>query len=170
MTTDNTDRRSVIMTKVMPPTFANFSGHVHGGHLMQFLDYVSYVCATRYCGLPTVTVSVDSITFQQPVYIGELITCYASVNYVGRTSMEIGIRTEAENLVSGKKRHVISCYFTFVAIDEKTKRPTAVKPLTINNAVEERRYEAAKLRRELRGEYAKRHQEIKIKNQNNPQS
>lgn len=147
------DCHSTVMTKVMTPEMSNFSGHIHGGHLMQFMDYVAYVCATRYCRLPTVTISVDSFVFKQPVYIGELITCYASVNYVGNTSMEIGIRAEAEDLHSGKVRHVISCYFTFVAIDKKTNRPTQIEVLTIDSDEQQKRYDAAMLRRQLRMEY-----------------
>ena len=164
MQNDNDDRRSIIMTRVMPPSYANFYGNVHGGHLMQFLDYVAYVCATRYCSLTTVTVSADSIVFKKPVYIGELVRCYASVNYVGRTSMEIGIRAEAEKIESGQVRHVISCYFTFVAIDKETQRPIPVKPLTIHTSLQKKRYQAAKLRKELREEYQRRHEIIKQKN------
>jgi acyl-CoA hydrolase len=155
------DCRSVVMTKVMTPSMTNFSGHIHGGHLMEFMDYVAYVCATRYCRLPTVTISVDSFVFKQPVNIGELVTCYASVNYVGNTSMEIGMRAEAEDLYTGEIRQVISCYFTFVAIDKETDKPTKVKPLKIETDEQQRRYDAAKLRRELRLQYQKRHQEIK---------
>jgi len=161
MNTKNDDKRSIIMTRVMQPSYANFYGNVHGGHLMQFLDYVAHVCAIRYCGLPSVTISADSIVFKKPVHIGELVRCYASVNYVGRTSMEIGIRAEAEELETGQIRHVISCYFTFVAIDKETQRPTPIKPLKLNTSLQKKRYQAAKLRRELREEYQKRHEIIK---------
>ncbi|MCP4475133.1 MAG: acyl-CoA thioesterase [Gammaproteobacteria bacterium] len=151
--------RAVIMSKVMSPDMANFSGNVHGGHLMQFLDYVAYVCATRYCRCRSATLSVDMLTFKKPVHVGELVTCYASVNYVGHTSMEIGIRAEAEDLKTGQVHHVISCFLTFVALDDEGKT-RAIPALELNTSEDKRRFEAAKLRRKLRLEYEQKHAEI----------
>ena len=153
---------TITMNKIMTPDMANFSGNIHGGYLMQFLDHVGYVCATRYTQLPTVTAGVDLLNFQQPVFVAELITSRASVNYTGKTSMEIGIRTEAENITTGKTRHVISAYFTFVAVDPETKKPTAVPPLEIKTTVQQRRWRAAELRRQLRNEYQTQHHALKI--------
>jgi acyl-CoA hydrolase len=148
--------REVIMSEVMTPDTANFIGHVHGGHIMLLLDKVAYVCATRYSGAATVTLSVDQILFKKPIYVGELVTFYASVNYVGTTSMEIGIRVVAEDLKSGERRETNTCYFTMVAIDELGK-PTPVKPLVMRNDIDRYRFEEAKLRKALRLQIAETH-------------
>ena len=97
------DNRSIVMAEMMTPDMANFSAHVHGGHLMLLLDKVAYTCAARYCGCYVVTLSVDQIIFKQPIFVGELVLFYASVNFVGTTSMEIGIKVIAENLFQRKK-------------------------------------------------------------------
>ena len=93
---------------------ANFIGNVHGGDLLKMLDQVAYACASRYSGSYVVTLSVDQVMFREPIYVGELVTFAASINYVGRTSMEIGIRVEAENVQARTIRHTNSCYFTMV--------------------------------------------------------
>ena len=105
------------MTVLMTPDMANFSGKVHGGALLNLLDRVAFSCASRYSGRYAVTLSVDQVTFKQPIEVGELVTFRASVNHTGRTSMEIGIRVEAENIRSGTRRHTNSCYFTMIAVD-----------------------------------------------------
>jgi acyl-CoA hydrolase len=119
---------------------------------------VAYVCATRYSGCATVTLSVDQILFKKPIFVGELVTFYASVNYVGKTSMEIGIRVEAENLKTGERRHTNTCYFTMVAIDAVGK-PTPVNPLVLRNDIDRYRFEEAKLRRALGMQIAAAHRE-----------
>ena len=104
------------MTVLMTPDMANFIGNVHGGDLLKMLDQVAYACASRYSGNYVVTLSVDQVMFREPIYVGELVTFAASVNYVGRTSMEVGIRVEAEDVRARTVRHTNSCYFTMVDI------------------------------------------------------
>jgi len=136
------DRRSLIMSEIMTPDMVNFHGNVHGGHVLSLLDRVAYACASRYSCKIIVTLSVDQVVFKQPIYVGELVICYANVNYVGNTSMEVGIRVVAENLITQKSRHTNTCFFTMVAIDDQGK-PTQVKPLTIENPLQQRRYDEA---------------------------
>jgi acyl-CoA hydrolase len=146
---EHADRRSIVMSEIMTPEMVNFYGNVHGGHLLRLLDHVAYVCASRYSGKPTVTLSVDQVVFKQPIHVGELVTFYASVNYVGKTSMEIGMRVIAENFLTNLIRHTTTSFFTMVAINEQGK-PTAVPPLIINNETQQRRYNEALLRKEAR--------------------
>ena len=150
------------MTVLMTPDMANFSGNVHGGTLLKLLDEVAYACASRYAGCYAVTLSVDQVTFRQPVHVGELVTFLASVNYTGSSSMEIGIRVVTENIRERTVRHTNSCFFTMVALDENRK-PTQVPPLQPTTEQEKRRYEQAKRRRELRQELEARYRQIKNK-------
>jgi acyl-CoA hydrolase len=143
------ERRTLIMSEIMTPDVANFRGNVHGGHLLKLLDHVAYACALRYSSKNIVTLSVDQVIFKEPIYVGELVIFYASINYVGSTSMEVGIRVVAENLFTQKHRHTNTCYFTMVALDDQGK-PTKVPALPINNETQKRRYEEALVRRELR--------------------
>ena len=145
------DPRRLEMTVLMTPDMANFSGKVHGGALLNLLDRVAFSCASRFSGRYAVTLSVDQVTFKEPIEVGELVTFRASVNNVGRTSMEIGIRVEAEDIRSGVRRHTNSCYFTMVSVDE-TGRPAGAPPLAVETPVEIRRNQAADLRRQLRRE------------------
>jgi acyl-CoA hydrolase len=156
------DDRSIVMAEMMTPEVVNFSGHVHGGHLMRLLDKVAYACAARYAGQYVVTLSADQIIFKQPIFVGELVIFYASVNYVGTSSMEIGIRVMAENLMTHEQRHTNTCYFTMVALNEKGK-PTKIKPLELRNPLEEYRFQEALIRKEMRLEYAKLHEAHKQK-------
>ncbi|AJE19678.1 acyl-CoA thioesterase [Azotobacter chroococcum] len=150
------------MTVLMTPDMANFSGNVHGGTLLKLLDEVAYACASRYAGRYAVTLSVDQVTFRQPIKVGELVTFLASVNYTGSSSMEIGIRVITENIRERTVRHTNSCFFTMVALDENRK-PTQVPPLQPTTEQEKRRYEQAKRRRELRQELEARYRQIKNK-------
>jgi acyl-CoA hydrolase len=143
------DRRTIVMSEIMTPNMANFYGNVHGGHLLMLLDHVAYACASRYSAKLTVTLSVDQVIFKEPLHVGELVTFYANVNYVGSTSMEIGIRVIAENLLTRVRRHTNSCFFTMVAIDENGK-PTKVEPLVIENELQQHRYDEALARRQIR--------------------
>ena len=147
------DRRRLEMTVLMTPEMANFSGKVHGGALLSLLDRVAFSQASRYSGRYTVTLSVDQVTFKEPIHVGELVTFRASVNHVGRTSMEIGIRVEAENIQQGTVRHTNSCYFTMVAVD-RDGRPVEVPDLHIETTTDARRNRAAGLRRKIRREIA----------------
>ena len=133
----------------MMPHMANVLGNVHGGTLLGMMDRVAAVSAIRHARHQCVTVSVDRVHFREPINLGELVTMYASVNYAHRTSLEVGIRVEAENLISGVKRHTNSCYFTFVAIDE-SGRPIAVPPIVPETDEEKARFRAAEQRRAQR--------------------
>ena len=137
------------MTELMMPSMANNRGNVFGGVILSLVDKVAAVSAIRHAGGPCVTVSVDRIDFREPIHLGELVIAKASVNFVGKTSMEVGVRVEAEHVPSGKRRHTNSCYLTFVAIDE-SGRPRQVSPIVPQSDDEKRRHEAAKTRRALR--------------------
>ncbi|MGM9427390.1 acyl-CoA thioesterase [Hydrogenophaga sp. MI9] len=143
------------MTVLMTPDTANFSGNVHGGTILKLLDQVAYACASRYAGTYVVTLSVDQVMFRQPIHVGELVTFLASVNHTGSSSMEIGIKVIAENIRTQAKRHVNSCFFTMVAVDEDRK-PTAVKPLQPSTPDERRRHAGAELRKAMRREMEQR--------------
>ena len=143
------------MTVLMTPDTANFAGNVHGGHLLKWLDQVAYACASRYAARYVVTLSVDQVTFLEPIFVGELVTFLASVNHTGTTSMEIGIKVLAQDIRSQRVRHVNSCFFTMVAVDEQRK-PTPVPQLRPFTPDEKRRCEAAKLRKALRREFNER--------------
>lgn len=109
--------KSLTMTVLMTPDMANFAGNVHGGSLLKLLDQVAYACAAKYCKNYVVTAALDQVFFRQNVNVGELVTFYAHVNHVGRSSMEVGVKVIAEDLRTNEKRHTTSCYFTMVAID-----------------------------------------------------
>lgn len=143
------------MSVLMTPGMANFIGNVHGGDLLKMLDQVAYACASRYSGSYVVTLSVDQVMFLEPIYVGELVTFAASVNYVGRTSMEVGIRVEAEDVRARTIRHTNSCYFTMVAVDDKGK-PTPIPPLDIKNPLQQCRFDAALERKRMRQEGSNR--------------
>ncbi len=143
------DPRSLVMSEIMPMNWVNYNGNIHGGYLLGLLDRVAYACSTRYSAKPTVTLSVDQVFFKEPLYVGELVIFYATVNYVGTTSMEIGIRVVAENLLTRTSRHTNTCFFTMVAIDEHGK-PTKVPPLTLNTETQKRRFNEALARRQTR--------------------
>ncbi|WP_304986181.1 acyl-CoA thioesterase [Coxiella-like endosymbiont] len=140
----------------MTPEKINFAGNIHGGYILKLIDQTAYACAARYSGHYVVTLSVDGVLFKQPIYVGELVTCYANVNYVGRSSMEVGIKIVAENLATGEKRHTNSCYVTMIAVNKNLK-PIEIKPLTIHNEIEQRRFEEAKMRRQMRLSLARVH-------------
>ncbi|AYC34942.1 acyl-CoA thioesterase [Pseudomonas cavernae] len=148
------------MTVLMTPDKANFSGNVHGGTLLKYLDEVAYACASRYAGSYVVTLSVDQVVFREPIHVGELVTFLAAVNYTGRTSMEIGIKVVTENIQERSVRHTNSCFFTMVALDDQGK-PTPVPPLQPQSADERRRYSQAQQRRALRQELERRYRDIR---------
>lgn len=131
------------------PNMANNLGHVFGGVILSLIDRVAAVAAIRHARKPCVTVSVDRVDFHEPISLGELVIARSSVNFVGRTSIEVGVRIEAENLVTGVRRHTNSCYVTFVAIDENGS-PVPVRPLLLETDEDRRRNEAARARRAQR--------------------
>ena len=137
------------MTELMTPQTANFWGNVHGGTVLKLLDEVAYARASRYAKSYVVTMSVDQVTFKQPIHVGELVHFLASVNFTGRTSMEIGIKVIAENIRSQEVRHVNSCFFTMVAVnDEGQSIPVA--PFEPSTPDERRRHAGALGRRAAR--------------------
>jgi acyl-CoA hydrolase len=142
------ESKTVISTQMLPSD-ANPTGNVHGGSILKMVDVAAGVTALRHARENTVTASIDRMDFYNPVYVGNLLTLKASVNYVGKTSMEIGVRIEAENLKTGKITHTGSSYLTYVAIDENG-RPTEVPNVVPETPVEKRRWEAGKKRREER--------------------
>jgi uncharacterized protein (TIGR00369 family) len=149
------------MTVLMTPDTANFAGNVHGGTLLKLLDQVAYACASRYAGRYVVTLSVDQVTFRQPVHVGELVTLLASVNHTGSSSMEIGIKVIAEEIRTQASRHVNSCFFTMVAVDDERK-PVAVPPLRPFSPDERRRHAAAIVRKEMRIEQERRFVALRV--------
>lgn len=103
----------------MLPSHTNFSGKIHGGYILSLLDQIAFACASKFSGHYCVTASVDTVDFLAPIEVGQLVTMKASVNYVGKTSMIVGIRVEAENIQTGEVKHCNSSYFTMVAKDEQ---------------------------------------------------
>ncbi len=136
-------------SEIMMPQHANILGHVFGGVILSMMDRTAAVAAIRHARGNCVTVSVDRVDFREPIHVGDLVIMKASVNYAGRTSMEIGVRVEAENMIDGVRRHTNSCYLTFVAID-RNGRPVEVPQLVPETPAEERRFAAAMERRRRR--------------------
>lgn len=159
---DNNSDKRLTMTILMTPDLANFSGNVHGGAILKYLDQAAYSCAARFSGQYVVTLSVDQVFFREPIHVGELVTFHASINYTGTTSMEVGIKVIAEETRSKTRRHVMSSFFTMVAVD-KDRKPCAVPKLHLENDVEKRRYEEAKFRKKLREDYEVARKAIKGK-------
>lgn len=149
MTPKSPAASEAVVSEMMMPHQVNNLGHVFGGELLSMVDRAAAVAAMRHAGSPVVTVSIDRVDFKEPIYTGELVTCTARVNFVGRTSMEVGVRVEAENLLTGNKRHTNTCLLTFVAIDANHK-PCRVRPLELVDAEDERRFREGARRREVR--------------------
>jgi uncharacterized protein (TIGR00369 family) len=139
----------VTLTQMMEVTDANVTGNVHGGVIMRLVDTAAALAAIKHSGGVALTVGIDEMTFLEPVHIGEVVVLNASVNDVGRTSMECGVRVEAQDPLTGNVRHVNSAYLVFVAVDQEGK-PRPVPPLVAESEVERRRQQEAKLRRERR--------------------
>ena len=148
------------MTVLMTPDTANFSGKVHGGAILKLLDQVAYACASRYAGHYVVTLSVDQVMFRQPIQVGELVTFLASVNHTGNSSMEVGIKVVAEDIRAKVVRHVNSCFFTMIAVDDGG-RPTRVPPLEPRTPDERRRFREAEVRRAMRREMERKFAEVR---------
>ena len=140
---------SISMVQVMTPQDANMAGNVQGGVIMKLIDAAAGAVALRHARANTVTASVDRLDFHHPVFIGDLLTLKASLNLVGKTSMEIGVHVQAENLITGEIRHTASAYLTFVALDEEG-RPLVVPPLILETEDEMRRNREAQARSEVR--------------------
>ncbi len=138
-----------LVSELMMPHQVNNHGNVFGGVVLSMVDRAAGVAAMRHSGRPCVTVSIDRVEFREPIFTGELVTCRARVNFVGRTSMEIGVRVEAENLLTARKRHTNTCFLTFVAIDAD-HRPVPVPPLKLETDEERKRFREGQRRREVR--------------------
>jgi uncharacterized protein (TIGR00369 family) len=139
----------VVLSQLMEITDANLMGIVHGGVVMKLVDTAAGLAAIKHAGGLAVTVAMDQMSFLAPVRIGDMVTAKASVNDVGETSLEVGVRVESENVVTGTRTHTSSAYLVFVALDEKGK-PRPVPPLVAENAAQERRQREARIRRETR--------------------
>ncbi|MFX0104491.1 MAG: acyl-CoA thioesterase [Candidatus Hodarchaeota archaeon] len=146
----------VEIAQIMYPEHANPAGNVHGGHILKLVDQAAAIAGARHTHCNVVTASVDRMDFISPVYIGNVVFAKASINYTGKTSMEIGVRIEAECLRTGTHTHVGSAYLTFVALDENDN-PTEIPKIIPETEEEKRRFEEAKKRRELRIQQAKEH-------------
>ncbi|VEN74289.1 putative Uncharacterized acyl-CoA thioester hydrolase [Candidatus Desulfarcum epimagneticum] len=140
----------IVMAHVMQPHEANPAGNVHGGVIMKYMDDAAGVVAIRHAGTVCVTASIDRLDFHTPVFIGDLLILQASLNMVGRASMEIGVRAEAENTATGEKRHTGSAYLTYVALGGKDLKPVKVPGLKLETDEELRRNRSAKDRRAIR--------------------
>jgi uncharacterized protein (TIGR00369 family) len=140
---------SVVMAQMMIPQDANPAGNVHGGVVVKLIDEAAGVVASRHARSNVVTALIDRMEFHTPVFVGDLLTVTAGLNLVGRTSMEIGVRVEAENLISGEVRHAATAYLTYVALDTQG-RPRTVPPLILETGEEKRRNQEASRRRETR--------------------
>lgn len=148
----------VELSSLMQPADANFMGVIHGGVILKLIDEAAGTCAYRFARKRVVTASIDRTSFHYPVQIGNLVVCKATVNWAGRSSMEIGLRVEAEDLATGAWLHTNSAYMVFVALGDDG-RPTPVPQLLVETAVERRRWEAAEGRRRVRlDERAGRHE------------
>jgi acyl-CoA hydrolase len=133
----------------MLPEDANPHGNVHGGTLMKLADTAGGTCATRHARQPVVTVVMDSMSFEQPVYVGNLVVLRACVTWTGRTSIETEVTIDAEDVLTGEVRHISTAYFVYVGIDERG-RPTPVRPLEVTTPEQHLRWQAAERRRAAR--------------------
>jgi uncharacterized protein (TIGR00369 family) len=139
----------VVMSQLMSPQDTNNAGNVHGGVIMKLIDTAAGVAAVRHARSNVVTASIDRLDFHHPAFVGNLLTLRASLNFVGRTSMEVGVRVETENLISGERLHTASAYLTFVALDREG-RPMQLPPLIPETEEELRWNREANARRETR--------------------
>ncbi|HID30280.1 MAG TPA: acyl-CoA thioesterase [Desulfobacterales bacterium] len=142
------------MAQIMFPMDANPAGNVYGGSIMKLIDTAAGIVAYRHCRTNVVTASMDRLDFHQPVFMGELVVLRASINYAGSTSMEVGVRVEAEDLMTGEIRHTNSAYVTMVSLDENRK-PTPIPKIMPETQDEERRFEEGKIRARRRKELRK---------------
>ncbi|HMJ71249.1 MAG TPA: acyl-CoA thioesterase [Cyclobacteriaceae bacterium] len=162
MTPKPVRRSQTTITELMIPAYANFGGKIHGGIILSLMDKVAYASASKHAGTYCVTVSVDRVEFMQPVEVGELVSLHASVNYVGRSSMIVGIRVEALNVKTSVVKHTNSSYFTMVAKGEDDK-PTEVPPLVLENDEEVKRFIESMRMKEIRSKVKEEMDDAKSK-------
>lgn len=139
------DETALTLTLFTQPEHSNSLGTVHGGVVLKLCDECGGIVAARHARRPVVTVTVDSVTFHSPVHLGRLLQVHGRITYVGKTSMEVELRVEAENYLTGEVTHTNSAYFVYVALDDE-HRPTGVPPLQPQNEEEQRRFDAGKQR------------------------
>src|SRR5471030_1343580 len=149
------------ITELMIPSYSNFGGKIHGGILLSLMDKVAYVCAAKHAGNYCVTASIDTVDFLQPVEVGDLVSLMASVNYVGNTSLVVGIRVVSENIKTNKVNHTNTSYFTMVAKDEDNK-PVQIPALILENREHVRRFIEARRRKEIKQNYKNEIEKISV--------
>jgi uncharacterized protein (TIGR00369 family) len=149
------------ITELMIPSYSNFGGKIHGGVLLSLMDKVAYVCAAKHAGNYCVTASIDTVDFLQPVEVGELVSLMASVNYVGNTSLVVGIRVISENIKTNEVKHTNTSYFTMVAKDENNNL-VQIPGLVLENREDIRRFIEARKRKQMKQNYRKEAEEIKM--------
>ena len=137
----------ITISELMLPSHANFSGKIHGGHILNLMDQIAFACASKHSGHYCVTASVNKVNFLNPIEVGELVTMKAAINYTGRTSMVVGLRVESENIQTGEVKHCNSSYFTMVAKDENGKN-TPVPGLILTSEQEVRRFTRSIIRQQ----------------------
>lgn len=141
-----TNYSKTTLSELMVPSYANFGGKVHGGTILSIMDKIAYICATKHAGNYCVTASIDTVDFLSPVEVGDQLSLYASVNYVGSSSLVVGIKVVSENIKLGTVKHTNTSYFTMVAMDEK-HNPVKVPALVIETREDLRRFLEAKIRK-----------------------
>ncbi len=154
-------QKKLFMTRLMTPEMANFSGKVHGGAILKLLDEAAFSCASRYCQTYVVTASLDQVVFKNSIKVGDLVTFKCHVNYVGRSSMEIGIKVEGEKICEKKTYHAISCYFTMISVDENGKS-LQVPRLNLASETEEKLFKAGEMRCHMRKEINERNKQLHV--------
>lgn len=150
---------TIVMSELMLPSKTNFNGKIHGGYILSLLDQIAFACASKHSEHYCVTASVGAVDFLRPIEVGELVTMKSSVNYVGQSSMVIGIRVEAENIQTGKRKYCNSCYFTMVAKTE-TGKSAQVPGLILKSNTDIRRFVRALIRLELKQKTQKQFETI----------
>ncbi len=150
-----------VITELMIPSYSNFGGKIHGGILLSLMDKVAYVCAAKHAGNYCVTASIDTVDFLQPVEVGDLVSLMASVNYVGKTSLVVGIRVISENIKTNNVYHTNTSYFTMVAKDEENQ-PVLVPGLLLESRDHIRRFFEARRRKQLKQNYKQEADQINV--------
>lgn len=151
---------ATVLAELMIPSYSNFGGKIHGGHILSLMDKVAYVCAVKHAEAYCVTASIETVDFLASVEVGEMVSLYASVNYVGRSSLVVGIKVMAENIKTKIVKHTNTSYFTMVAMDDEHK-PTEVPGLLLQNQQEVRRFFEALHKKELKKYYRKEEARLK---------
>lgn len=151
----------VFISVLMQPSHSNFGGKIHGGYILSLMDQIAFACASKFSGAYCVTASVDTVDFRNPIEIGELVTMKASINYVGRSSMVVGIRVESENIQNGFVKHCNSSYFTMVAKDE-AGNTTTVPGLILNSEIDLRRFVKSIRRIEMKKAHREDYQALDV--------